>query len=153
MNRNRGDSTAYNGEEERSCVGVPFQSNRLDCVDFEGKIVVANRTAGCCDVDLQAHWIHERDLKLLIWLNQYVTRYVDRDNPFTLASGEADRTTSALGLLDFRVDGFEFRSGVVDFHLPFDAALRGVGVFSPGCGFGPQFFFASDSAAGHALAG
>ena len=38
------------------------------------------------------------------------------------------QAASALSLLDFGVDGFEFAAGVVDFHLPVDAALGGVDV-------------------------
>ena len=33
------------------------------------------------------------------------------------------RTTSALSQLDFGINGLQFASGVVDFHLPVDASL------------------------------
>ena len=48
------------------------------------------------------------------------------------------RGPSALSQLDFRVEGLEFTAGVVDFHLPVDAALRGVDVGRPGGQFGLQ---------------
>ncbi len=35
---------------------------------------------------------------------------------------------SALSALNFRVDGLEFISSVVDFHLPVDAALSVVDI-------------------------
>jgi hypothetical protein len=45
------------------------------------------------------------------------------------------REPSALSLLDFGVDRLQFAAGVVDFHLPVDAALSGIDVERPGGGF------------------
>ena len=39
--------------------------------------------------------------------------------------------TSALSNLDFRVKGFQFATGVTDFHLPVDAALRVIDIARP----------------------
>ena len=36
--------------------------------------------------------------------------------------------TSALSQLNFGIDGFEFTAGIVDSHLPVDAALSGVDI-------------------------
>ena len=46
----------------------------------------------------------------------------------------------------------EFDSSVVDFQMPFDAALFEIGGFCPGRGFGTQFDLTADAAAGDALA-
>ena len=43
-------------------------------------------------------------------------------------NGLLTQDTSAPSNLDFRVEGPEFAAGVVDFHLPVDAALRGVDI-------------------------
>jgi hypothetical protein len=44
-------------------------------------------------------------------------------------------SASALSQLNCRVNRFQFRSGVVDFHLPIDTTLRGVDVVRPCRGF------------------
>ena len=61
--------------------------------------------------------------------------------------------SSALSQLDFRVNRLQFRSGVVDLHLPIDAALRGVDVGGPSVGFRTQCRHVGESAARDALAG
>jgi hypothetical protein len=43
--------------------------------------------------------------------------------------------TSALSQLNFRVNRLQFRSGVVDLHLPVYAALCGIHVGGPSVGF------------------
>ena len=60
--------------------------------------------------------------------------------------------TSALSNLRFGVDRLEFVSGVVDFHLPVDAALGGIDVGGPGGGFLLQRFDVSKPSSGDALA-
>src|SRR5262245_46012567 len=45
---------------------------------------------------------------------------------------------SALSRLDFRIDRGEFRAGVIDPHVPFDATLAGVDVGRPGRRLAPQ---------------
>jgi hypothetical protein len=56
------------------------------------------------------------------------TKFIDEvadsvERPLTGSSG-----TSALSQLNLRVDGLQFGAGVVDFHLPVDAALDAVHV-------------------------
>ena len=46
-----------------------------------------------------------------------------------------EHPASALSQLNFRVNRFQFRSGVVDLHLPVDTALSGVDVCRPSRGF------------------
>ena len=38
------------------------------------------------------------------------------------------QSTTALSQLNFGIDGFEFTAGIVDSHLPVDAALSGVDI-------------------------
>jgi hypothetical protein len=59
--------------------------------------------------------------------------------------------SSGLSQLNLRVDGFEFDTGVVDFHLPIDSTLDGVNIFVPCGGFFAEFCFAADAATGNAL--
>ncbi len=61
--------------------------------------------------------------------------------------------TSALSNLDFGVHGLQLASGVVDFHLPVDAALSGIHVRRPGGCFCLQGFGVAKSSSGDALAG
>jgi hypothetical protein len=51
------------------------------------------------------------------------------------------------------VDGLEFDSGVVEFHLPVDSALGLVDVGGPSGGFGPEGFDVGEAAAGDTLPG
>ena len=44
------------------------------------------------------------------------------------AAGPLVIVTSALSQLNFGIDGFEFTAGIVDSHLPVDAALSGVDI-------------------------
>ena len=44
------------------------------------------------------------------------------------ATAENLGATSALSQLNFGIDGFEFTAGIVDSHLPVDAALSGVDI-------------------------
>ena len=41
---------------------------------------------------------------------------------------ELSAESSALSQLNFGIDGFEFTAGIVDSHLPVDAALSGVDI-------------------------
>ena len=41
---------------------------------------------------------------------------------------ESNQQPSALSQLNFGIDGFEFTAGIVDSHLPVDAALSGVDI-------------------------
>ena len=63
------------------------------------------------------------------------------------------RKPSAASSLDFWVEAFQFRSGIVDFELPIDAALFGVGLFGPGGDFALQFGQFTDPAVAQALTG
>jgi hypothetical protein len=53
--------------------------------------------------------------------------------------------------LDLRVDRQEFGSGIVDFHLPVDSALRVIDVGRPRRRFFSKFLFASNSTTGNTL--
>ena len=48
-----------------------------------------------------------------------------------LASRYQAPQTSASSTLNLRVQAFEFHPGIVDFELPIDAALFGVGLVGP----------------------
>src|SRR5713226_9382955 len=59
--------------------------------------------------------------------------------------------TTALSQFNCRVNRLQFRSGVVDLHLPVDAALRGVDVGRPGVGFVAECRGVGEAATGDAL--
>ena len=52
-----------------------------------------------------------------------------------LTNQAAANASSALSHLDFRVNAHQLCAGIVDFHLPVDAALAAVDVAGPGGGF------------------
>src|SRR5881396_4107348 len=59
---------------------------------------------------------------------------------------------SALSQLNCRVNRFEFRSGIVDLHLPVNATLRGVDIIRPCLRFLTQTGDISEAAVCDALA-
>src|SRR5215213_4552840 len=67
-------------------------------------------------------------------------------------SSPSSLPTSAASTLDFGVEAFEFMAGVVDFELPVDAALLGVGFLGPGADLRLQEVQLADAASRQALA-
>ena len=59
---------------------------------------------------------------------------------------------SAPSQLNFRVNGGELAAGVVDLHVPVDAALGGVDVSGPSRGFFAEGLGIGETPAGDALA-
>ena len=59
-----------------------------------------------------------KDCKLRVQVQEWCSQTV----------GRTSDVASALSQLNFGIDGFEFAAGVVDFHLPIDAALSFVDV-------------------------
>jgi hypothetical protein len=55
--------------------------------------------------------------------NPFATRWIP-----SLTNRSPKLMTSGLSALNFRVDGFEFVSSVVDFHSPVDSPLRVIDV-------------------------
>src|SRR5207253_7306602 len=62
------------------------------------------------------------------------------------------KKTSALSQLNCRVNRFEFRSSIVNLHLPVDATLRGVDIVRPCLRFLTQTGDISEAAVCDALA-
>ena len=62
------------------------------------------------------------------------------------------RTTSGASKSNLRVDGFQFATSVVDFHLPVDAALFAVDIDRPCPNLIGQFLNGCDAATADALA-
>src|SRR5438874_665924 len=63
----------------------------------------------------------------------------------------ASRFSSASSTLNFGVQSLQFRSGVVDFELPVDAALLGVGLVGPDPNLGLEQRQFADASVGQTL--
>jgi hypothetical protein len=63
----------------------------------------------------------------------------------------ADESASASSTLNFGVQSLQFRSGVVDFELPVDAALLGVGLVGPAPNLGLEQRQFADASVGQTL--
>ena len=61
-------------------------------------------------------------------LREALTKIAEVASAASKRSSAGDKETSALSQLDFRVDRSEFAAGVVDLHLPVDAALGAIDV-------------------------
>src|SRR6266853_6952562 len=79
--------------------------------------------------------------------NQRITRGIGKFH----VSIKVWKTTSALSQLNCRVNRFEFRSGIVDPHLPVNTTLRGVDIVRPGFCFLTQTGDISEAAVCDAL--
>ena len=65
--------------------------------------------------------------------------------------GTLKNKTSASSTLNFGVQSLQFRSGVVDFELPVDAALLGVGLVGPDPNLGLEQRQCADASVGQTL--